>query len=140
MQTLENNIRLVTVLPLTVVDGDATPILGSAIDTYEDSEGIHSFDSALITAVVGAVGADVSAATITIQEANDSGFATSPTTAEGGEAQSIVAGTVTKIFQIKRTKRYLRAVIAITEAGAADTIQVAITGVLANWAKPFPVV
>lgn len=138
METLKNNIKAVTVLPLTVFDGDNTPLEGDAIDMYQTSDG-PAFDTALVTAVVGAVGADVSEALLSIEEDDDEEFG-DPSVAEGGTAVDVVAGDLTQTFQIRRTKRYIRAVLAVTEDGAGDTVEIAATAILCNWAKPFPLV
>jgi len=138
MQQLKNKIRLVTFIPLTVHNGDADASLeGDAIDTKNGES--QTFDSALVTAVIGEVGADVDVATVTIQEDDASDFS-SPTTAQGGEAVDVVAGDLTQSFQILRSKRYLRALLTIEESGAGDDVEIAVTGVLANWSKPFPII
>jgi len=140
MEQLRNNIRVATLLPLAAVDGDNTPVAGDAVDMREiDDAGSGFFDTALVTAVVGAIGADVSAATLTIQEDDDSEFG-DPSTAAGGAAVNIFAGDLTTTFQIQRTKRYIRALVTITEDGAGDTVEIAATAILCNWAKPFPIV
>lgn len=139
METLKNNIKVVTFIPLTVHEGNGnTALNGDAIDTKNGES--ESFDGALITAVIGAVGADVSALTLTIQESDSSTFASGNTTAEGGDAVDVLAGDLTQTFQIKRTKRYLRAVLAVTEGGADDNVEIAVTGILCKWAKPFPII
>lgn len=138
MNELRNNIKLVTFFALAAVDGDNTPVASSIIDTKNGES--ESFDGALIIAQVGAVGADVSAVTLTVQESDSSTFASGVTTAEGGDAVSVVDGDLTQTFQIRRTKRYLRVLATITESGAADTVELAVTGVLNKWAKPYPVI
>jgi len=136
-QTLKGNIKLVTVLPLTVHNGDSnTPLNGDAIDMQASG----GFENALVLAQVGAVGANISALTLKIQESDSSTFASGNTDAEGGAAVSVLAGALTQSFQIKRTKRYIRAVLTVTESGAADDVEIAATAVLSNWAKPFPTV
>lgn len=129
MQTLVNNIKVVTLVPLTV---DDETITGDAVDTT-------GFDSALLLATVGAVGADVTTATITIQEANVSDFSDA-TTIGGGTAVDVIAGDMNVQFQVSRTKRYIRALVTLAVDGEADTIEVVVTGVLANWALPLPIV
>lgn len=139
MHELRNNIKLVTLIPLTIHNGDSnTDLAGDGVDTKNGES--ESFDTALVTAVIGAVGADVSTATLTIQEDDESDFSGSPTTAEGGDAVDIIAGDLTQTFQIKRTKRYLRAYLTVEEDGAADDVEIAVTAVLCNWAKPFPII
>lgn len=141
MQELRNNIRLKTFIPLTIHDGDTGASLeGSAIDTREvDEDGSPLFDFALVSAVIGSVGADVTATTVYIEESDASDFATS-SVAEGGEAQDVIAGDTTVNFEVKRTKRYLRAVLTVEEDGVADDVEVAVVGILSNWAKPLPIV
>jgi len=139
METLQNNIKIVEVIPLTIHDGDSnTDLASDAVDTYQTADG-PSFDSGLFIAQLGAVGADISALTLTIQEDDDENFS-SPTTADGGAATDVSAGDSTFTFQVKRTKRYLRAYLAVTEDGAADDVEIAVSAVLNNWAKPYPTV
>jgi hypothetical protein len=139
METLKNNIKVVTMIPLTVHDGDSNAELeGDAIDTYVNADG-PAFNTALVTAIIGAVGADVSEALLKIEESDSSTFASGVTTAEGGEAVDVVAGDLTQTFQIRRTKRYLRAVLTPTEDGAADDVEIAVSAILCDWAKPMPI-
>lgn len=134
MKTLPDNIKVVTVLPLTAFDGDNTPLEGDPIDMHADV----GFETALVTAVVGAVGADVSEALLSIEESDSATFASGNTVMEGGTAVDVVAGDLTQTFQVRRTKRYMRAVLAVTEGGADDNVEIAATAILCNWAKPFP--
>lgn len=142
MQELKNNIRLKTFIPLTVHDGTGdTPLNGAAVDMREiDKDGSPMFDSALIQAVIGDVGANVDVATVLIQESDTSDFSAGNSVADGGAAVDVVAGDQTVIFEVKRSKRYIRAVLTVEVSGAADDIQIAVTGILSNWAKPFPTV
>jgi hypothetical protein len=138
MQELRNNIRVQTFVPLTVSN---ETVEGDAVDTYEVNDvASPAFTTAFITAVVGAVGADVLTATVKIEESDSSTFASGVSTARGGDAVNVFAGDMTVNFQVQRTKRYLRAVVTITEDGAADTVQFAVTGILSNWALPIPTV
>lgn len=138
METLKNNIRLVTFVAPVVADEDSEPS-SSIVDTYENADGPH-FDGALIRANIGTFGADLTNVKVKIEESNDDDFSdASETVADGGAEQTATAaGELT--FQIRRTKRYLRAVVTMTASGAADTAPLAITGILHNWAKPFPIV
>lgn len=140
METLKNNIRLVTFQAPAVLDEDSSPITSTVIDTKEIAAGQSSpsFDGALIRAIVGTFGADLTSVKIKIHEsANSNG--SSSTLADGGtEVTLTAAGEV--VFQVKRTKRYLVAIITMAATGAADTAPVCITGVLQNWAKPYPIV
>lgn len=141
METLKNNIRLVTFLAPVVADEDSEPT-SSIVDTREVAAeaGSPSFDGALIRAKVGTFGANLDSVAITIEESNDDDFSdNSETVAEGGAEQTLTeAGEL--IFQIRRTKRYLRAVVDMTASGSADTAPMSIDGILHNWAKPFPIV
>jgi hypothetical protein len=139
MQTLKNNIRLVTFQAPAVLDEDNSPITATVIDTKElNSNASPSFDGALIRALVGTFGADVTAVKVKIHEsANSNGSSSS--LAEGGDEQTLAAtGALT--FEIKRTKRYLVAIITMTATGTTDTAPVCIVGLLHNWAKPFPLI
>lgn len=141
METLKNNIRLVTFIAPVVADEDSEPT-SSIIDTREVAaeDGSPSFDGALIRANIGAFGADLTNVKVKIEESNDNDFSdSSETVADGGAEQTATeAGELT--FQIKRTKRYLRAVVVMTASGAADTAPISVNGILHNWAKPFPIV
>lgn len=135
METLKNNIRLVSFIAPVVADEDSEPV-SAVIDTYE-TENSH-FDGALIRARAGAFGADLTDVSITIQE-SDNADGSSPSTAPGGTAQVLsAAGEV--VFQIERTKRYLLALVVMTAGGAADTAPVAVSGILHNWSAPLPIV
>lgn len=140
METLKNNIRLVTFVAPVVADEDSEPT-SNIIDTREiDSAGSPHFDGALVRVNAGEFGADLTSVAVVIQESNDDDFSdASETTAEGGASQSLTeAGEID--FQIRRTKRYLRAVVTMAASGADDTCPLSITGILHNWAKPFPIV
>lgn len=139
MQDLKNNIRLVTLLAPAVLDEDNSPITSSIIDTREiDKAGSPMFDSALIRARFGTFGANVTAVKVKIHESDASNGASS-TLADGGTEVTLAeAGEVS--FQVKRSKRYIFAIVTITADGATDTVPGAINGILCNWALPFPIV
>lgn len=137
METLRNNIRLVTFIAPSVLDEDNSPITSSIVDTQEAANGV-SFDAALIRAAVGTFGADLTSVKIKIMESNNSDGSSS-TLAEGGDEVTFTAAGNTS-FQIRRTKRYLLAVVTMAATSTADTAPVAINGVLCKWAKPFPIV
>ena len=130
---MKNPVTVVEVVPLTIHDGDADAALESAAVDMQQAGG---YEAALVIAQLGAVGANVTALTLTIEEDDDSAFG-SATVAEGGTATSVLAGDDTFTFQVKRTKRYIRAVLAVTETGAADDVEIAVSAILNNWAKPF---
>lgn len=139
METLTDNIRLVTFVAPVVADEDSEPT-GNIIDTKEIAAeaGSPRFDGALIRAVAGTFGADLTGIAIEIQE-SDNADGSSGTVAEGGASQSLSeAGALT--FQVKRSKRYLKAVTTMTAGGAGDTAPLAIVGILHNWAHPLPLV
>jgi hypothetical protein len=135
MTDLKGNIRVVELLPLTVTD---ETIEGSGVDMYETANA--HFETALILASVGAVGGDVTALTIKIEESDASDFGSGVTTAKGGDAQNVLAGDETFVFQITRTKRYIRAVVTETEDGEDANVEVAVVGLLTNWSTPMPLV
>jgi hypothetical protein len=142
MEQIKNNLRVVTLQKPLALDEDNSPIASSIIDTREIAleDGSPSFDGALIIAAVGAKGADVSAIKIKVEESNDDDFSDASETVADGGAEVTVLENTTTAFEIRRTKRYLRAVVTLTAGGAADTVPVSIVGVLGNWAKPFPLV
>jgi len=136
MKTLSDYIRLATFVAPVVADEDSEPT-SSIIDTMASG---GPFDAALIRANIGAFGADLTNVKVKIEESNDDDFSdSSETVADGGSEQTATA-TGELIFQVQRTKRYLRAVITMTASGAADTAPVSVTGILHNWAKPLPIV
>jgi len=136
MKTLSDYIRLATFVAPVVADEDSEPT-SDIIDTMASG---GPFDAALIRASIGTFGADLTNVKVKIQESNDDDFSdSSETTMDGGAEQTATeAGEL--VFQVTRTKRYIRAVVTMTASGAADTAPVAITGILHNWAKPLPVV
>lgn len=128
---LNQNIKPVELLPIQTLEDSAN---GSEVDTYL-ADG-SSFDTALIKAAVGDLGTQASTK-IKIQEDDDSEFGT-PSTAEGGEEITASADN-TYSFQIKRAKRYLRAVITIATPGETPAAEVHVSGILCNWDLPFPI-
>ncbi len=128
---LNQNISPVELIPIQVINA-TTP--GAAVDSYL-ADG-SSFDTALIKAAIGNLGTQATTK-VKIEEADDSGFA-APTTAEGGAEITASADTVYS-FQIKRAKRYLRAVVTFTTPGATPSAEVHIDGILCNWDLPFPI-
>lgn len=140
MQELKNNIRAVTFLLPEVLDADTAVNVSEIIDTRElDTANSGSFDTALIVATIGTAGADITDIDIKIEESDSSTFVSGVTVAEGGAERAVVEES-SNLFQIKRTKRYLRATVTLAEDGEADTVPVAITGILCNWSTPFPIV
>lgn len=140
METLKDNVRLVTMLAPAAIDEDSSPITSTVIDTREIAaeDGSPSFDAALVVASLGTFGADLTNVKIKIHE-SDASDGSASTLAEGGdEVTATAAGAVS--FQIRRTKRYLLAILTLTASGAADTVPASIVAVLSNWAKPFPIV
>lgn len=135
METLKNNIKLVSFIAPVVADEDSEPT-STVIDTYE-TENSH-FDGALVRANAGVFGADLTGITITIQE-SDNADGSSPSTAAGGAAQTLsAAGEL--VFQVERSKRYLLALVVMAASSTADTAPLAITGILHNWAAPVPLI
>lgn len=136
-EQLRNKISIVEAIPLTVHDGDSDASLeGDAIDMAPSVE--QAYDSALVVANIGAVGADVTVATVKVEEDDDSAFG-SASVAKGGEATSVLAGDLTVSFQVTRTKRYIRVVLDVEEDGAGDDVEIASTAILNNWAVPYNV-
>lgn len=135
METLKNNIRLVSFVAPVVADEDSEPV-SAVIDTYETAD--SHFDGALIRAEVGVFGDDLTAVAVVVQE-SDAADGSDPTTAPGGASASLdEAGEL--VFHVQRTKRYLLVAITMTAGGAGDTAPVSVHGILHNWAEPVPVV
>lgn len=141
METLKNNIRLVTFVAPVVADEDSEPT-SAIVDTRQiPAEAVSpSFDGALIRATIGTFGDDLTGVKVKIEESDDNDFSDSSETVALGGAEQTAADTGELVFQVKRSKRYLRAVVTMTATGAADTAPVAITGILHNWATPYPIV
>lgn len=135
METIKNNIRLVSFVPPVVADEDSEPT-SAVIDTFETADA--HFDGALIRAEVGTFGADLTNVKVKVQE-SDAADGSNPTDARGG-----AEGTLTEagelVFQVERSKRYLLVVITMTASGATDTAPVSVSGILHNWAAPYPIV
>jgi hypothetical protein len=137
MQTLANNIKVVTFQKPLALDEDNSPIRTTVVDCHGTAP--ENFDSALVLVSTGAKGADVTVISVKIQESDNADGSTSATDAEGGAAQTVLENTTTA-FQIHRTKRYLVAVVTLTATSTADTVPMSIVAVLNNWALPFPII
>lgn len=136
MKTLSDYIRLATFVAPVVADEDSEPT-SSIIDTMASG---GPFDAALIRANIGTFGADLTNVKVKIEESNDDDFSDASETVADGGAEQTATATGELVFQVNRSKRYLRAVITMTASGSGDTAPVSITGILHNWAKPLPIV
>ena len=135
MKQLVGEIKSVKFLKPTSITATAS---GSAIDTQVNDA--LSFETAYVTANVGAIGGDVAPTSvkIKIQESDSSTFASGVTTAEGGDEVTVAADTQ-YVWQVRKTKRYLRETITVT-GGTNPTALIGVTGLLTNWATPFPTI
>lgn len=132
MKTLNQEIRLVQLLPIQVI---AETTNGSAVDTKVNNQ--FSFETALVNVEIGNLG-DQEDTKVKIEESDSATFATGNTEAAGGEEFTVSADTsYTK--QIKRTKRYLRAVVTIGD-GDTPQAEVFVGGLLCNAEIPMPIV
>ncbi len=129
---LNNNIKPVELLPIQAIEDSAN---GTGVDTYL-ADG-SSFDTALIKAAIGDLGSQASTK-VKIQESDVSDFSSGAQTAEGGDEVTVSADN-TYIFQIKRAKRYLRAVVTLATPGETPSAEVHVDGILCNWDLPFPI-
>jgi len=127
---LENNIKLAELLPIQVITATAE---GAATDTRLADE--SRFSSALVRVAIGDLG-DQTSTKVKIEEDDDAAFGAA-SVAEGGEEVTVAADNTYKM-EIKRKKRYLRAVVTIA-GGAAPSAEVHISGILCDWGKPFPI-
>lgn len=127
---LDQNIKIVQLIPIQTITATTN---GSAIDT-KISE-MFNMDTALVNIEVGDLG-DQTSTKVKIEEDDDSNFG-SASVAEGGDEITVAADNSYKM-EIKRAKRYLRAVITIT-GGTSPSAEVFVGGVLCNWQKPFPI-
>lgn len=93
------------------------------------------FEGALVRADIGAITGTPDSVKVKIEESDSSTFASGNTVAEGG-AEVTVEEETAYVFEVKRTKRYIRAVVTIT-GGSAPTAIVSAVAVLNNWAKPY---
>lgn len=136
MQTLQDNIKVVTMSAPAVLDQDNSPITGTVIDTYGTEP--EKFDGALVIANVGAFDADLTSVKVKIMESDSSDGSGSTLALGGDEATLTAAGQL--VFQVQRSKRYLVAVVTMAATSTLDTAPVSIVAVLSNWAAPFPLV
>ena len=129
---LNQPISPVELLPIQVIVATTN---GAAVDSYL-ADG-SSFDTALIKAAIGILGSQ-GTTKVKIEESDSLTFASGVQTAEGGDEVTVAANNV-YAFQIKRAKRYLRAVVTFTTPGATPTAEVHVSGILCNWDLPFPI-
>lgn len=125
-----------------------TDTLTAAADGFSSAtltggkDDIASCDSALVLLSIGDITGTPTSVKVKIQEANDIGFATSPTTALGGEEITITATNALRNsmqrFEVSPTKRYLRAVVTFT-GGSTPTAALAAMAILSDIAVPYPV-
>ncbi len=135
MQELRGNIKQVDLLPIQIITSTATGT-GSAVDMTPS--GGDRFDAMLVKVAIGNIAGDVAPTSVKvkIQESDSSTFGSGVTTAEGGDEVTVSADTV-YTFQVKRAKRYTR-VIATVTGGTNPTVEIHVSAILCNWAKPFP--
>lgn len=126
---MKNPITIVNMLTNDAHSGDQN---GATVDMQQAG----GYEAALALASVGAFTGTPTTVEIYFEEDDASNFA-SATVVEGGEATEVSADSQYS-FQLKRTKRYVRAVLDFT-GGTTPTAEVAIQGILNNWAKPFNV-
>lgn len=132
MQTLTNNIKLVSVLTAGVVDETTTT---TGIDTH--GNGSENFDSALVMASIGAITGTPTSVKIKVVE-SDSSNMSGATLAKGGDEITVSQNTMYS-FQINRSKRYL-AVVATITGGTTPEVIVSVNAILNNWATPYPII
>ncbi len=129
MQTLSNNISTKNALSSTSLTASG---VGGTIDCF--GNGSETFDSALVVANVGAiVGAPVVA--VSVEESEDG---VTFTNASGG-GLTTVSGNASYVFQVNRSKRYIRLSVTIT-GGTTPTVAIGATAILTNWATPYPLI
>ena len=133
MKSLGQNIQIKQLLPIQTLADSAD---GSAVDTLLG--GGFSFDTALVNVEIGNLGTQASTK-VKIEESDSSTFASGNTVAEGGAEVTVAADTSYKM-EIKRTKRYLRAVVTMATPGETPSAEIFIGAILWNAEKPFPVV
>lgn len=113
----------------------ATTLTNGRDDAYQA-------ESALVLLSIGDITGTPTSVKVKIQECDDIGFVTSPTTALGGEEITITALLLRNSqqrFEVTATKRYLRAVVTFT-GGSTPTAALAAIAVLSDIAVPYPVV
>lgn len=134
MKTLNGNIKHADMLTAQSLTATTT---GTAIDMRNGNN--EDFDTALVTALIGAIGGDVAPTSVKVKviESDNSNLSSS-STMEGGDEVTVSASTNYR-FQVRRTKRYIGVVVTIT-GGTNPTVIAGATGLLTNWATPFPVV
>jgi hypothetical protein len=129
METMKNPITIANMLDNDAHSGDQN---GDTVDMQQAG----GYETALALASVGAFTGSPTTVEIYFEEDDDSGFG-SATVVEGGEATEVSADSQYN-FELKRSKRYIRAVLDFT-GGSSPTAEVAIQALLTNWAKPFNV-
>jgi len=129
MQTLSNNIR--TKNAFSTASITATSV-GGTIDCIGITP--ESFDSALLIANMGAItGAPV--VSVSVEESNDG---VNFTDADGGAPTTVTSDT-SYVFQVDRSKRYIRTRVTVT-GGTTPVVEVGVVAILNNWATPYPII
>lgn len=116
------------------LDWDAFPDGDEPFTLHKEIES-ESFDSALALIEIGKITGSPSSVKVKIEEDNDSNFG-GASDAEGG-AEVTVVQDHSYTMEIKRTKRYLRAVVNTT-TGSSPTVECCVILILWNAEKPFP--
>ena len=129
-EQMKNIIKVVDLLAIGVHSGDTS---GDAVDMR--SSNYLNFEGALVRVAIGDIGGTPDSVSVKIEESDSSTFASGNTEAEGGAAFDVEADNVYTL-QVKRTKRYIRAVVTFTN-GTSPDVEAHIEAVLNNWAKPY---
>lgn len=93
------------------------------------------FEGAIVRADIGEITGTPDSVKVKIEESDSSTFASGNTVADGGAEVTVEASTA-YVFQIQRTKRYIRAVVTVT-GGTTPKVTTSIVAVLNNWARPY---
>jgi len=138
-QELRNYIKSTEFL---AVQEASAAVNGTIIDTYIDNTAGHHQDMAMVIAGAGEFGTDIDHLNIKVLESDSAVFASS-SVARGGEEVEVGEGEQ-NVFQIERSKRYLRITVtpveitSPSETPGEDSFLVYATGLLTNWAVPLP--
>lgn len=132
METLKNNISVVELVPCTTYDAD--------LDGSENPVDMHAdqtFQTVLAQASIGDITGTPDSVSLSFVEGDEADLSDA-SAIEGGDAVDVSANTA-YTYQLNRTKRYIGAVLTFTN-GTSPTAEVAVLGLLTNWAKPMPLV
>jgi hypothetical protein len=136
-QRIKNYIKQTTFLDPQEIDAATN---GDTIDTHIEAQ--RTFDTIVLMASTGEFGTDIGSVKFKVEE-SDSSDMSSATVATGGTETSVDEES-TEVFEVQRSKRYIRVVATPVAVGSPsgtpgeDAVVVSVNGLLTNWAKDIP--